>query len=166
MDDDFPPYTYVPGGRVPHPVSDPRGHSHGRPAVRTPPIAGDAWQESSDYRRGLALFNAGFYWEAHEVWERLWHAHDRTGPVADLLRALIKLAAAGVKVRQGQRRGVVVHARGAAAAFRREARTGVSHRLGLDLAGLASRAEAIAANPPATDLPPEAPARPVLGIEL
>ena len=45
------------------------------------------------------------YWEAHEAWEELWHACGRMGPTADFLRGLIKLAAAGVKVREGRPRG-------------------------------------------------------------
>ena len=55
---------------------------------------------------GIALFNAGYYWEAHEAWEGLWHAHGRDGPTADVLKGLIKLAAAGVKVREGRPHGV------------------------------------------------------------
>ena len=46
----------------------------------------------------------------------------RTGWTADFLKGLIKLAAAGVKVRQGQPRGVVSHAAGAAELFRDLAR--------------------------------------------
>jgi hypothetical protein len=163
---ELPPYTYVPGGRVPHPISDPRGHSHGETLSQARPIVGDAWHESPDYLRGVALFNAGFYWEAHEAWERLWHAHGRTGPVADVLQALIKLAAAGVKVRQGQPRGVATHARRAAEALRRIASTSGPRRLGLDLEELTDTATRIADRPPSTDLLPEAPAAPVLGLIL
>jgi hypothetical protein len=134
--------------------------------MRVEPIAGEAWRESVDYLRGIALFHNGFYWEAHEVWERLWHAHGRTGPVAEVLRALIKLAAAGVKVRQGQTRGVVTHARRAAAALRCVAETSGPRMLGLDLEELADAASRIAECPPTTDLPPEAPACPVLGVRL
>jgi hypothetical protein len=56
------------------------------------------------------LFNHGFYWEAHEAWESLWHAVGRQGPVAAWLKALIKLAAAGVKAREGNPAGVARHA--------------------------------------------------------
>ena len=66
------------------------------------PMPADA-AASPMFRRGVALFNAGYYWEAHEAWEGLWHAYGRRGPTADVLKALIKLAAAGVKVREGQR---------------------------------------------------------------
>jgi len=61
---------------------------------------------------------AGFYWEAHEVWEGLWNAAGRTNLPADFFKGLIKLAAAGVKVCQGQPRGVASHAAGAANHFR------------------------------------------------
>ncbi len=59
---------------------------------------------------GVDLFNAGCYWEAHEVWEALWHAAGRTGPAADFLKGLIKLAAAGVKLREGRPTGLHRHA--------------------------------------------------------
>ena len=47
------------------------------------------------------LLNHGFYWEAHEAWETLWHAAGRKGEIADFLKGLIKLAAAAVKAREG-----------------------------------------------------------------
>ena len=62
----------------------------------------------------IELFNAGYYWEAHEAWEGLWHAHGRRGATADLIKGLIKLAAAGVKVRERRPRGVITHSRRAA----------------------------------------------------
>lgn len=58
----------------------------------------------------VKLFNEGYYWEAHESWEAVWHASGRTGPVSDLVKAFIKLAAAGVKVREGRIAGVRTHA--------------------------------------------------------
>lgn len=66
---------------------------------------------------GLDCFNHKFYWEAHEVWEAVWHASGRSGPVADCVRGLIRLAAAGVKRAQGQPGGVTKHATGALALF-------------------------------------------------
>ncbi len=116
----LPPYTFVPG-RAPHPVSDPAGHMHDKPPERPPAPDADRWQDSHAYLRGLDLFNHGYYWEAHEAWEGLWHACGRTGPTADFLRGLIKLAAAGVKVREGKPAGVASHASRAAAIFRNAA---------------------------------------------
>lgn len=130
------------------------------------PIDQADWSRSSEYRRGVNLFNAGYYWEAHEVWEGLWHAHERAGPTADLLRALIKLAAAGVKVRQGQPHGTITHAARAAGALAR-LRAEVGPRwLGIDLGELERAAAGTAASPPHSDLPLGAPAEPVLGIQL
>ena len=108
-DDPLPPYSYVPGGKYPHPVRDPSGHSHG-----ARPIAHDAELQlgprSPLYLRGIDLFNHGFYWEAHESWEALWIASGRQGIQADFLKGLIKLAAAGVKAREGRVAGVRRHA--------------------------------------------------------
>ena len=112
----FPPYSYVPG-RFPHPITDPKGHSYGvKPAPCEPPDPG-RWRVCRTYLTGIDLFNHGYYWEAHEAWESLWHACGRKGTTADFLKGLIKLAAAGVKMRQGEPRGVRNHARRAVELF-------------------------------------------------
>jgi hypothetical protein len=104
----FPPYTYVPG-RTPHPVSDPAGHMYGHEPPKPPPLDPANWQRSETYLYGVDLFNHGFYWEAHEAWESLWHAAGRRGVVADFLKGLIKLAAAGVKSLEGNPAGIARH---------------------------------------------------------
>jgi uncharacterized protein len=143
-----PPYAFVPGGPWPHPRRDPTGHSFGHPTERPPAIEEDAWNQSECYLRGVALFNAGYYWEAHEVWEALWHAHHRHGPIADLLKALIKLAAAGVKVRERQPGGVVTHAGRAFLAIDAIREQVGDRLLGLDLARLSTFAKSIRDQPP------------------
>ena len=115
----LPPYTYVPGSQWPHPTRSPAGHLFGVVHATAEPIEDGRWEASALYRRGVELFNAGYYWEAHEAWEPLWHAHGRRGVIADVLRALIKLAAAGVKVLEGRPDGVRTHASRAAALFSR-----------------------------------------------
>jgi hypothetical protein len=152
-DPSLPPYAFVPGGPWPHPRSSPEGHSYGRVEPPAAPIAAGGWADSPAYRTGLALFNAGYYWEAHEVWESLWHAHGRHGPVADILKGLIKLAAAGVKVRERQRHGVTIHAHRAADLFRSTRLASGPIGLGLDLAACESFAREIAAVPPADPAP-------------
>jgi len=138
---DLPPYSYVPGGPWPHPISGRGGHSFGHRAGRVPPIVDDDWSRSAAYLRGIDLFNEGYYWEAHEAWER-------RGPTADLLKALIKLAAAGVKVREAQPGGVSTHAARASALFTEvERQTGPEH-LGLRLGELARIARNLAGRPP------------------
>lgn len=106
----LPPYSYVPGHH-PHPVSDPAGHMHGVPPQTVAPLDPVNWRDSTTYLYAIDLFNHGYYWEAHEAWEGLWHAADRRGPTADFLKGLIKLAAAAVKAREGNPRGVVLHAK-------------------------------------------------------
>ena len=162
----FPPYSYVPGGPWPHPTASPSGHSAGQPRVDAPPIEGDDWGRSEAYLRGIALFNAGYYWEAHESWEALWHAHGRRGPTADLLKGLIKLAAAGVKVRERQPHGVATHARRAAEVLSSARSAGGDRRLGLDLPGLIEACRAIAQAPPEDPLPRDAPVSPVFDLRI
>ena len=112
----FPPYSYVTG-LSPHPTSDPRGHSFGHAEPPARPLDPSSWQTNADYLYAIDLFNHAYYWEAHEAWESLWHAAGRTGPTADFLKGLIKLAAAGVKAREGRAAGVCQHAERAAELF-------------------------------------------------
>src|SRR5262245_57964835 len=105
----LPPYSYITG-LSPHPISDPRGHSFGHTEAPAKPLDSSSWQSNENYLYAIDLFNHGFYWEAHEAWESLWHAAERAGPTADFLKGLIKLAAAGVKAREGRAAGVRQHA--------------------------------------------------------
>jgi len=112
----LPPYSYV-SGHFPHPLRDPAGHLFGHEPQEAAALDAGRWRESREYLYALDLFNYGYYWEAHEVWEALWHAAGRRGPMADFLKALIKLAAAGVKLREGRPGGVKRHARRAQELF-------------------------------------------------
>ncbi len=60
------------------------------------------WQQAPStawFDWGCDLFNAGCYFEAHEVWELCWREAQQRADVVDerALRGLIRLAAAGVK---------------------------------------------------------------------
>jgi len=105
----LPPYSYVPG-LFPHPTSDQRGHSFGHQPQPSPPLDELTYRNNDAYLYAIDLFNHGFYWEAHEAWESLWHAAGRRGATADFLKGLIKLAAAGVKARECRPVGVRQHA--------------------------------------------------------
>lgn len=104
----LPPYSYVTG-LWPHPLGDPLGHSYGCAVekARLPPES--EWRTCEPHLYAVDLFNHGYYWEAHETWEALWHAAGRRGPTAYFFQALIKLAAAGVKAREGRSNGVRRH---------------------------------------------------------
>lgn len=105
----FPPYSYVPGSGTPHPVSDPRGHMYGHAVEEAAPLDPEHWQHNEIYLYAVDLFNHSYYWEAHEAWESLWHAAGHRGQIADFLKGLIKLAAAGVKCCEGNAAGVERH---------------------------------------------------------
>lgn len=53
---------------------------------------------------GIACFNAGHYWEAHEQWEAVWLLAQE--PERSLLQGLIQAAAALVHWQRGNRRGL------------------------------------------------------------
>ena len=121
----LPPYTHIPGV-TPHPLRDPAGHSYPGDAapeagVSPPPQAPLTWADlpaHPEFQWAVQLFNAGYYWESHEAWESLWHAAGRTGALADFLKGLIKLAAAGVKLREHNLVGMERHARRALELYR------------------------------------------------
>ena len=121
----LPPYSFVPGHGLPHPVTDPAGHLYGLEPV-TPLAAAELatlpvdsvgrreaitalLAESPHWLHAIDLFNAGFYWEAHEAWEGFWHVLGRTTPEARLVQGMIRLAAACVKIREGSLEGVKRH---------------------------------------------------------
>ncbi len=147
----FPPYSYVTG-HFPHPLRDPQGHSFGHKPRPVATLEPDQWASSQDYLAAIDLFNHGYYWEAHEAWEGLWHAAGRSGLLADFLKGLIKLAAAGVKAREGRTDGVKRHAQRAGELFAATRdRSNESRRfLGLDLDELVTAASGLVHAPPVT----------------
>ena len=110
-----PEHRFVACAYVPGHTPDPRRQPEPPPATRYAVEVldpQDFWR-CDRYLFGIDLWNHGFYWEAHEAWEGLWHAAGRTGAVGALLKGLIRLAAAGVKVRQGNAESVGSHGEGA-----------------------------------------------------
>jgi hypothetical protein len=103
-------------------VNDPRGHLFNSPEPAPLPldqlpddpasrrrILAALLAAHPDWLHALDLFNEGFSWEAHEAWERFWHAFGRTTPEARFVQGLIHLAAAAVKIREGNPAGVARH---------------------------------------------------------
>jgi uncharacterized protein len=62
-----------------------------------------AMKESGPFRRGITLFNAGKFFEAHEVWEELWL--EEALPEKTFLQGLIQVAAAFHHHSRGNPRG-------------------------------------------------------------
>lgn len=55
------------------------------------------------YLHGIVLFNAGEYFDAHEVWEDWWH--DTAGPERRFIQALIQVSVAVYHANNGNVRG-------------------------------------------------------------
>ena len=95
-----------------------------------------------EFHEGLRLFNAGEFWHAHEQWEQCWLR--ARGPDAQLYQALIQAAAALVKWRQGNRRGLALNW----AKSRARLDTLPPSYRGIDLAALRAHMERLAAGEP------------------
>lgn len=113
-DDDsqyLPYYTYV-SGLTAHP------HRSAKPPLQRPTSSGEQDEEKPFvdtslipiWKQGARLFQHGYYWEAHEAWEHDWITLGRCGPLADFTKALIKLAACGVKCLEQNPAGAKRHA--------------------------------------------------------
>jgi hypothetical protein len=164
----FPSYAYITG-IAPHPRRDPRGHSYGVPEIAPPPLNPSQPLASEDFLHGIDLFNHGYYWEAHEAWEGLWRVSRARGEHAttQFLQALIKLAAAGFKVRQGRPEGVRRHASRAAellAAVRGS--MGSARWAGLSIGTLLAFARRVSEHPPKRPAVVGAGPMPVPGFRL
>jgi uncharacterized protein len=114
---ELPAYTFAPGTETPHPYRDPRGHSYQRKHQTPRALTAATWAENRSYLLALDYFNYGYYWESHEEWERLLRATGGDGLVGRFLKGLVKLAAAGVKVRESSVHGVRRHAASAGEVF-------------------------------------------------
>jgi len=148
----LPPYSYV-SRKFPHPTRDTEGHSYGMEEPNVSLNHEEEWRECEAYLWGIDMFNSGYYWEAHEAWEAVWHATGRRGAVADFCKALIKFAAAGVKAREGRTDGVKQHAQRAKQLLESVATQigkGRQRFMGLSLQTLTQYAEELINNPSAT----------------
>lgn len=114
---ELPSYTHVPGTTTPHPIRDPKGHSYGRRGRPQMGLTADNWAENRVYLLAMDYFNQGYYWEANDEWERLWRVSGQDTPVGHFLKGLVKIAAAGVKVREKSIHGVRRHAASAGEVF-------------------------------------------------
>lgn len=96
----FPAYAYQPG-LTPHPRRDPAGHSHGHPEPAIAPFRPEAWDHAGTYLYGVDLYNHGYFWESHEIFEGLWNAFGHETTAGRLFKGLVQLAAANLKRAEG-----------------------------------------------------------------
>ncbi len=127
---ELPPYSHVPGRR-PHPQRHPDGHGLGPDPDDIPAVTDlRQWRSDRVYLSGIDLFNHGYYWESHEMWEALWHRTGDDVSAALFLKGLIKLAAAGVKIREGNPHGAMKHAERAKKSFQHIREVEDEHEMG------------------------------------
>ncbi|MDA1252429.1 MAG: DUF309 domain-containing protein, partial [Planctomycetota bacterium] len=151
-------------GMHPHPIREKDGHSFGV-EMTVAEFDADLWRDCPEFLFGIDLFNAGFYWEAHESWEAVWIAAGRRGVLADFLKGLIKLAAAGVKAREGNANGVRRHAARAEQLFT-ESLAGQEELLGQRIERLVDFARQLGENASQTTNPVKKPVQRVWGFVL
>jgi hypothetical protein len=143
--------AHAPGEAAPAPALGAREDDVPLPA--SPDDAAGDWRRHPAFLWGVDLYNHGYPWEAHEVWERLWLHAPRGSAVHLMLQALIQCAAAAVHGRAGRVRGqerLAQRALTRLAAVR--ARAG-SRCLGVDVDGLARAMRAYAVTERVDDWP-------------
>jgi hypothetical protein len=96
----FPPYRYLPfqgSASYPHPRNDPAGHSYAADEEYLPHFTADDWTTCEPYLYGIDLFNHGYWWEAHEALETVWHAAGKLTVCGRFVQGLIQIAGAQLK---------------------------------------------------------------------
>ncbi|MFO1518346.1 MAG: DUF309 domain-containing protein [bacterium] len=93
----FPAYRYIPGRGMKK--EEPRRDI---PKIEIEILDSQNWRENTAYLYGMDLYHQGYYYEAHEVWEELWHAVGHETTVGLYLKALIQNAAAQLKLAMGE----------------------------------------------------------------
>lgn len=156
----LPPYTFIPGTETPQPIRDPRGHSYGRKNRSSKPLDPELWAENRNFLIAVDYFNFGYYWEAHEEWDRLWRVSGADSTIGRFLKGLVKISAAGVKVREKSIHGVRRHAASAGEVFADvAAEVGEDRYCGLEFTTLQFAADRAAQLNYKHDIPVGKPAR-------
>jgi predicted metal-dependent hydrolase len=97
---ELPKIAYIPG-QTERPSSK-SYKLHDRKAIPITDCRGD---KNIHLLYGIDLFNAGFYWEAHEAWEDLWRV-ETNREFRDVIQGLIQITGGAVKVIQENSNGV------------------------------------------------------------
>jgi Domain of unknown function (DUF309) len=93
----LPGWAYVPGETA---DAEPDHEALGRAKALVPPqFFGFMPTRHPALRYGMALNDAGYFWEAQEVLEAVWAAAPQRGRERTLLRACIQIANANLKLR-------------------------------------------------------------------
>ncbi|MGB7206139.1 MAG: DUF309 domain-containing protein [Anderseniella sp.] len=94
----LPTHAHVPGTGTSADIGPLNQAKAMAPAV----TLADGWQENKAYLYGHDLMSAGFFWEAHEVWEAVWLVAPANSAERVLLQALIQRTNALLKHKMGR----------------------------------------------------------------
>lgn len=100
-------------------------------ATVAPGMDAAALAGSDAFSQGLRAFRAGYFWEAHELWEAVWTCLPPAAAQRLAMRGLIQLANAGLKARMGQNGAAARILALADAALDEAARRGADCAMGL-----------------------------------
>jgi len=92
----LPAWRYIPEYEI-HPNKNP--HIEHIPMLPDTTLKFSAanWQKSERYLYAIDLFNHQYYWEVHEVMEKLWLETDKNSPEGIFLKGIIQLSVALLK---------------------------------------------------------------------
>lgn len=97
---EFPPYSFIPTKNLsPNKIG---GYREGIADPISKTLDKSNYAEHKEYLFAIDLINNGYYWESHVYFESIWHAHHRKGAIASYCKALVKMAAGAIKIKQGR----------------------------------------------------------------
>ncbi len=99
----FPQHAYVPGQNARHPED----WFDGIKASVTADTPQHLLHQTDAFKTGIAYFEAGFFWECHEVLEAVWMQTTDPSPERDMVQAVIQLANARLKRVMGKPRATL-----------------------------------------------------------
>jgi hypothetical protein len=90
----MPPHAYVPGQNARHPED----WFDAIKATLPSSVRVEDLHDTLAWQAGIAYFNAGFFWECHEVLEAVWMHTPNPSPEREMVQAIIQLANARLKL--------------------------------------------------------------------
>lgn len=96
----MPPYAFLPGINLHPNKSSNKNHLPDIPVIDED-FTVNNWQQFHHYFYAIDLFNQEYYWEVHEVLEKLWIKAGKNSETALFLKGIIQLAVALLKIKIG-----------------------------------------------------------------
>ncbi len=101
----LPSYKYIPN-KGPHPLQIKNVRHIPEIPDNNSDFSNENWQQSQQYLYAIDLFNLGYYWEVHEVLEKLWMQLGKNSDEGIFIQGLIQLSVALLKNTQKNFEGV------------------------------------------------------------